>query len=581
VILTAVGAADEIHVFRRYRDLGGAPGGHRDRVRRTLEEMAPPVVRTSVTTAVAFLSFAISPLAPVRSFGLFTAFGVLVCMVFSLTVVPALLVQLGPKPWGEKPRSPAPRLVSLPPPAAILIAAAVLAVAALDGIRRLRVQDSWIDGFAPGSAFARATRSFDEQFLGSHLLRLMVEVDAPRLAGEVAAEALGARELEIEAPAGFVPARLRGSWLRVFQLDGETPREWTTWVDDVQIQDGADGASRLTLAMPKIGGSPRFWLRPAPGERLGYEVRSEPLAVPEVLERIADLERHVGGLPEVGGVLGPARYLATVGFMLRPGDDGSRRLPDDPRDAKNRWQNYGRVRGEERLRQLVDDDRRRALITVFLEGSNYADTERLMDEIRAFEAARLEPHGIRLGFAGDVAVSQATIDAVVTTEVRSLLLSLAGIVAVTAVAGRSLRRGLLSVVPPAFAVLLGFAAMGWLGVPLGVATSTFAAMTLGVGVDFAIHLLARFEMARRGGLTDARAIAAALAVTGPAIVIDAVAVGLGFATLMLSEVPANVRLGGLLTTAVLGCLAATLLLVPALLAWFPGPSPSPPRSART
>ncbi len=589
VILTAVGVADEIHVFRRYLDLrasldppkgavagsAGRAAAHLAIVRATLAEIAPPVVRTSVTTAVAFLSFALSPLPAVRAFGLFTAFGVLLCMVYSLTVVPALLVLLGPERWvgsrrdltarppGRLPRSLA--RLAFRRRRLVLAAAFVLALLCLDGVRRLTVQDSWIDGFAPASAFARATRWFDEEFLGSHLLRLDVEVEAPRLEGEVAETALGRFDLTIDAPADLDAARLEGAWLRVFELDeerpGEAPREWRTWCESARRE-----GDRLFLTMPRRRGSPRFWLRPKEGRSVGYEIRSEPLTSPAALERLAELETFLAVRPGVGGVLGPARYLETVAFMLRPDDPGSRRLPENPSAARNLWSNYGRVRGGERLAQLVDEKRRRALVTIYLEDSSYVDTRRLMAAIRRFEHQRLTPHGIGLRFAGDVAVSQATIDAVVTTQVRSLLLSLVGILAVAAVLSRSPRRGLYCLVPPAFAVLVSFATMGWLGIPLGVATSMFAGMTLGVGVDFAIHLLARHARVREQGLKGETALAAALATTGSAIVIDGCAVALGFGVLMLSGVPANARLGGLLAASVLACLLATFYAVPALLA---------------
>ncbi len=565
VILTAVGAADEIHIFRRYLDLGpdpaAGPDAHRDLVRRTMEEMTSPVARTSVTTAVAFLSFALSPMPPVRAFGLLTAFGVMLCMVFSLTVIPALLVLLGPQRWvGRRwlsaPAAPSRVAAALARLAsrrrwAVLGIAAGVAVVAVDGVRRVEVQDSWVDGFAPNSAFARATRWFDDQFLGSHLLRLVVETEAPELRGEVTASALGAFELTLDAPADVGPARLYDATVRIFNFR-DTPKEWRTWCDSVRIE-----ADRWIVTMPRQRGSARAWLRPQPDERVGYEISSRPLTSPVILDRIARLEEFLAQLPGVGGVLGPARYLRTVGFMVRPDVADSRRLPSDPRDARNRWSNYRVVRGEDRLRQLVDGRHCRALVSVYLKDASYADTDRLMKGIRTFERENLSQHGIRLDFAGDVAVSQALIDAVTTTQVRSLLLSLLGILIVAGVLGRSLRWGVLSVLPPAFAVLVSFAAMGWLGIPLGVATSMFAGMTLGVGVDFAIHLLARYE--RTGSVEEA------LAIAGPAILIDALAVGLGFGMLVLSQVPSNARLGGLLMAAVLGCLLATCLLAPAAL----------------
>jgi predicted RND superfamily exporter protein len=229
------------------------------------------------------------------------------------------------------------------------------------------------------------------------------------------------------------------------------------------------------------------------------------------------------------------------------------------------WANSGRVVGPERLRRLVDADHARGLITVFLKGSNYADTRRLMAEVRAWERSHLT-RDVRLDFAGDVAVSQALIEAVVSTQVGSLALALASIFALTALLGRSLRWGLYCVLPSTLAVLLNFAVMGWLGIPLGVATSMFAGMTLGIGVDYAIHLLSRLDRARADGLAGEAALSAALGSSGPAILIDTLAVGLGFGTLLLSQVPANVRLGGLLLLSLFVCFAATVTLVPALLA---------------
>ena len=124
-------------------------------------------------------------------------------------------------------------------------------------------------------------------------------------------------------------------------------------------------------------------------------------------------------------------------------------------------------------------------------------------------------------------------------------------------------------VPCGFAVLVNFAVMGWADVPLGVATSMFAGMTLGIGVDYAIHYLERYRLACSRGLERDAALADAGAATGPAILIDGVAVALGFGVLILSQVPTNARLGQITMLCILGCLTATLILFPALLLALP------------
>lgn len=560
VILTAVGVTDQVHVYHRYAELRRErpdldPSGL---AMVTMEEMAWPVTQTWVTTAVGFLSFAISPLPAVQAFGLFASLGILVCLSWSLGVVPALLVLLRPDLGRFHRKEGADRIFGRLARSVVrhwrlvLIGTVLLVLVSLDGLRRLEVQDSWVDGFAPRSGFAQAMRSFDRQFLGSHQLLVTVEAEPVSFRGQVTGADLGEHSVALAVPPDLEPARLAGSWLRV--------GSWTGSVENARVEGG-----RLVLRIPLKAGSPRFWLDPRPDERLDVEVRKEPFMVPELLRQVGDLETFLASQDGVGGVLGPAKYLETTSFMLRPDDPKARRLPDLPDRSRSLWSHYGRVRGPERLRQIVDPAYSKVIVTAFLKEPRYTTVGRLMKDLRAYERERLAPHGLRLGFAGDIAVSQALIGAIVTTQVRSLVLSLAGILALTAFLARSLRHGLLCVFPPALAMLLSFAVMGWLDIPLGVATSMFASMTLGVGVDYVVHLLERHRRAREAGLVGEDAAAKALAMTGPPVTIDTLAVGLSFGVLLLSQVPANARLGGLLALSLFVCLGAILLVMPALL----------------
>src|SRR6185436_14892431 len=188
--------------------------------------------------------------------------------------------------------------------------------------------------------------------------------------------------------------------------------------------------------------------------------------------------------------------------------------------------------------QIVDTNYWRSLTTVFLKDANFIDTGRLMSDIRTYEREKLVAIGAKIGFAGDVAVSQSLIQGIVTTQLQSLIGSLVGIYLVTALFGRSWRWGIFCVLPSTLAVVINFAVMGWFGIPLGVATSMFAGMTLGLGVDFAIHLLEGHEQARARGLAFHEALSCTMAVTGPPVFINTLAISCGFGVLMLSQVPA-------------------------------------------
>ena len=271
----------------------------------------------------------------------------------------------------------------------------------------------------------------------------------------------------------------------------------------------------------------------------------------------------------MGGVLGPEDYLATTRFMLRPDDPRARVFSNDAGEIKALWDYYALALGRERMRQIVDSNYCQSLTTVFLKGANFVGTARLMAAIRDYERQQLKTKGIKLVFAGDVAVSQSLIGGIVSTQLQSLIWSLLGIFAVTAILGGSWRWGIYCLLPSLLAVLVKFAVMGWADIPLGVATSMFAAMTLGIGVNCTIHLLEGFNQARAGGLSMSDAVSQSLRLTGPPALINTLAVSLGFGVLMLSQVPANARLGLLLVLGLVNCFVASLLLLPVLLQWWP------------
>jgi predicted RND superfamily exporter protein len=286
-----------------------------------------------------------------------------------------------------------------------------------------------------------------------------------------------------------------------------------------------------------------------------------------VLELVGDFERFIRAQTRytVGGVLGPADQIETAQFLTNDRAPEARAIPRNPDHVRWLWSAIEQAQGPGRTREVVDSRLERGLVSVFLKNANFVDTARLMEALRDYERAKLAPRHIRFDFAGDVAVSQTLIRAIVRSQVGSLLVSALGILLVTSLLFRSLRWGLICMVPAGLAVTVTFAMMGWTGMPLGVATSMFASMVLGIGVDFAIHLVERYRVTAPQAPNRHAAIIESLIATGPAVVINALAVALGFGILVLSQVPANAQLGAITVVSLLSCLAATLLVIPALI----------------
>jgi len=94
VTLMAIGVADAIHLLGKYYELVllNPERQRRDLVLSTMQEMWRPVVLTSVTTAIGFLSFLSMGMVPLQMMGLFAAVGIIYAMLVSLTLVPAMLM---------------------------------------------------------------------------------------------------------------------------------------------------------------------------------------------------------------------------------------------------------------------------------------------------------------------------------------------------------------------------------------------------------------------------------------------------------------------------------------------------------
>ncbi|NOZ04273.1 MAG: MMPL family transporter [FCB group bacterium] len=91
ILLIAIGTAYGIHFISKYNEDVRAGDDKISGIKDALSEVGIPILLTGVTTLIGFLSFIGSTLTAVTDFGIFTAFGVGVAMMLSVTFLPAVL----------------------------------------------------------------------------------------------------------------------------------------------------------------------------------------------------------------------------------------------------------------------------------------------------------------------------------------------------------------------------------------------------------------------------------------------------------------------------------------------------------
>ena len=104
--------------------------------------------------------------------------------------------------------------------------------------------------------------------------------------------------------------------------------------------------------------------------------------------------------------------------------------------------------------------------------------------------------------------------------------------------------------------------------PIGFANSVAFAVAMGVGVDYAIHLVFKFRNAAAacGDLAEVNAVT--LKTSGKAILFNALVVTSGFIVLMASNFTGHRVLGRLLSLSMITSFVGSVTLLPAALSLF-------------
>ena len=149
-------------------------------------------------------------------------------------------------------------------------------------------------------------------------------------------------------------------------------------------------------------------------------------------------------------------------------------------------------------------------------------------------AANYDP-SLKLVYGGGLSDLQSEYSAIVTDIVRSLSMTILSILALIAIFFRSIRSAcrifLPLVMSTVWSLAITFMTVGY----LNIITAFIFALLLGLGIDFGIHLYARYNRERAQGKTVEEALALAVVETGTPIFFGAMTTSAVFFSLMLGS----------------------------------------------
>lgn len=160
------------------------------------------------------------------------------------------------------------------------------------------------------------------------------------------------------------------------------------------------------------------------------------------------------------------------------------------------------------------------------------------------------------------------IDSLLKDQLFSFLLAGISILTMMTIAFRSLKIGMISMVPNLFPIVLVVGAMGWFGLPLNIGTAMIASVSMGLTTDSSIHFITGFLRERSRGASITDALRRTHQSVGRAIIFATCALVAGFSVLTLSHFIPLIYFGALVSVAMIGGMLGSLILLPILLRLF-------------
>jgi len=518
VLLVGLAIDYGIHVFMRYRERRAAEDSDAPTAMAAgLAGVGGALVWVTVTTVIGFLSNLASPVGPIRTVGLISAIGIVGALVVFGGFVPPLKVALD---------------------------------SALEGIGFDRDQRPVGTGGGPTarvlSVGVRAAKAAPVVVLA---LALVV----------TAASAYGAANVSTsfepeDNMAGEPPA-----WTEHLPASLE-PGEYSAKADMQYVNDRfVRPNSQVEFLVEGRVTDPNTLERVARAERRA--------ATRSVVTTLADGDAHtVSPLSVIQRVAATNEdFAATVAAADTDGDG----VPD--RSLERVFDKLYEVAPSEAARVLHREGGEYTALRLAVAVDPGADggvTTRQAADI----AAVLEGDGLSATATGRPIVSQVIQDHLLETLLVSFLVTLLAVALVLAgvfrVVHGSVTLGLVTMLPVTLVVSWIVGSMYVLGLPLSVLTTIVASLTIGIGVDYSIHVGERFRRELVGAPSVDAAVERTIRGTGSALLGSAATTAAGFGVLSLALLP-TLRQFGLITALMIvyAFLGAVLVLPSLLVLW--------------
>lgn len=192
------------------------------------------------------------------------------------------------------------------------------------------------------------------------------------------------------------------------------------------------------------------------------------------------------------------------------------------------------------------------------------DSKQILQTAKLFEQKAKE-FGLNVQVSGKTILMNQMMEALIRTFLVSVFSDLIFITLIMIIVGKSLKLGLLSMIPNLVPLAAVLAFLKIIHQPLDIGSVMVVSICLGIVVDDTIHLLTHYFHYRKEGVPAELALAKILTFNGPALIITTMILVLGFGSFVFASFIPNVHFGMAVSFTLILAMVMEVMLTPAIL----------------
>ncbi len=574
IFLMSIAIVDSVHVLSEFFDVYTLEKGRKESIREVMHTLFVPMLYTSLTTAAGFLSLTLTSIPPARIFGGFLSVGIMIAFLCTIMFIPAYVMLIPErmlKNFGlavqekEKENWLTRSLKGIgfltykyaKPLMGVL---AIVIVLAVWGISQTKINDNFSKRFALGHPIRTADIAMNKHFAGTYTAYLVLESgkktglcsdDLGKIQADFFKFADSISDTYENAPAF---AEQLGEQFLSFVKKGTTLEAFFASAMEYIDRVATNATDKEYDAWQELN------------NYLGLEKeRQKTFKQPEVLEYMAGLQKYLEQSGLVGKATSVCDVVSKVNQELLDGRPENFQIPDKMQKISECYMQFQQSHRPQDLWHLVTPDFQQANIMLQMTSGNSMDMEAVVKAVDAYFLRQAPPAKLTHEWAGLHYVNLFFQNKMFWEMLGSFLQSFIVVFIMMSILFRSIKWGLLCMVPLSITIAGIYGIVGIIGKDYDMPVAVLSVLSIGIAVDFSIHFLERCRITYQKEGAWEKVSPIMFGEPARAISRNVMVIAIGFLPLTIAKlVPYKVT--GLMLFAILAFSGIiTLLVLPAIL----------------